>query len=119
MRKAHKKWKKLPQKFQFLQHITPANAAFLEYLDDDSLKILLIILNDIIHKRIGLKNRDLDRANKIICKHNNFFRKLHKVKCPTMFLKQQCRSHPQIGRGIGTLIAAIAPALISLIQGLF
>ena len=119
MRQKHKKWTKLPKKFHFLQHITPTNAAFLEYLDDYSLKILLKILNDIMHQRIELKSNDLAKTKKIIYKHNIFFRKLNKAKCPISFFKQQCSSHPQIGRGIGTLIAAIAPALISLVQGLF
>ena len=113
-----KKFNKLPKKFHFLKNITPENVEFLEYLDDESINILMKILNDIIHQRIKLKPKDLHKIEPIIKKHKIFFKNLYKVKHPLSFFKQHCRLNPQTGRGIVTMIAALAPAIISLIQGL-
>ena len=66
MTKKHKKFNKLPKKFHFLKQITPENAVFLEYLDDDSINILIEILKSIIHQRIKLKAKDLEKAKPII-----------------------------------------------------
>ena len=118
MTKKHKKFNKLPKKFHFLKNLTPHNAEFLEYLDDESINILLEILNDIIHKRIKLNSKDLHKVDPIIKKHKIFFKNLCKVKHPLSFFRQHCRFNPQTGRGIVTMIAALAPAIISLIQGL-
>ena len=65
-----------------------------------------------------MKPKDLEKAKPIINQHKIFFKKLCKVKHPIPFFKKHCRSHHQTGRGIATLIAAIAPAIISLVQGL-
>ena len=118
MTKKHKKFNKLPKKFHFLKQITPENAVFLEYLDDDSINILIEILKSIIHQRIKLKAKDLEKAKPIINQNKIFLKKLCKVKHPIPFFKKQCRSPHQTGKGIATLIAAIAPAIISLVQGL-
>ena len=116
--KHNKKWNKLPKKFHFLKQITPENAVFLEYLDDDSINVLLEILKGIINQRIKLKQKDLEKVKPIINKHKVFLKKLCKVKHPISLFKNYCRSPHQTGKGIFTLIATLAPAIISLIQGL-
>ena len=118
MKTNYKKFNKLPKKFHFLEKITPKNAGFLEYLDDESINILLDILNDIIHQRIKLKPKDLQKVEPIIKKHKNFFKNLYKVKHPLYFFKKHCRLNHQTGKGIATMIAALAPVIISLVQGL-
>ena len=67
--KLPKQFNKLPKQFHFLKNITPHNAEFLEYLDDESIDILLGILNDIIHQRIELNPTDLHKVEPIIKKH--------------------------------------------------
>ena len=116
--KHNKKWNKLPKKFHFLKQMTPENAVFLEYLDDDSINILIEILNGIIHQRIKLKPKDLEKVKPIINKHKIFLKNLCKVKHPISLFKNHCRSPHQTGKGIATLIAILAPAIISLVQGL-
>jgi len=118
MRKKYNKFNKLPKRFHFLKNITSKNAEFLEYLDDESINILLEILNGITHQRIKLKPKDLHKVEPIIKKHQSFLKKLSIVKHPLSFFKQHCRFNHQTGKGIVTMIAALAPAIISLIQGL-
>ena len=68
--------------------------------------------------RIKLKPTDLHKIEPIIKKHKMFKKNLYKVKHPLSFFKQHCRLNHPTDKGIVTMIAALAPVIISLVQGL-
>ena len=89
----------IKSKLIVLKHISRRNCALLPYLDDESLHIL------------G------EKVKKILKKDKHFYEKLIDVDTddPLGYFKQTLKLDPQVGQGIVSLIAALAPLISSLI----
>ena len=99
-----------------LKHISKRNCALLPYLDDESLHTLGEFIYNIIHQRIDLGPQQEIKVKNILEKDKNFYRKLidEKTKNPLGYFRKSLKFHPQIGNGIVSLIAALAPLVASL-----
>ena len=111
-----KKIKSLISKLHVLKHISKRNCALLPYLDDESLHTLGEFIYNIIHQRIDLAPQQEIKVKNILEKDKTFYRKLidEKTKNPLGYFRKSLKFHPQIGNGIVSLIAALAPLVASL-----
>lgn len=111
-----RKIKSLISKLHVLKHISKRNCALLPYLDDESLHTLGEFIYNIIHQRIDLAPQQEIKVKNILEKDKTFYRKLidEKTKNPLGYFRKSLKFHPQIGNGIVSLIAALAPLVASL-----
>ena len=111
-----RKIKSLISKLHVLKHISKRNCALLPYLDDESLHTLGEFIYNIIHQRIDLAPQQEIKVKNILEKYKTFYRKLidEKTKNPLGYFRKSLKFHPQIGNGIVSLIAALAPLVASL-----
>lgn len=111
-----RKIKSLISKLHVLKHISKRNCALLPYLDDESLHTLGEFIYNIIHQRIDLAPQQEIKVKNILEKDKTFYRKLidEKTKNPLEYFRKSLKFHPQIGNGIVSLIAALAPLVASL-----
>ena len=111
-----RKIKSLISKLHVLKHISKRNCALLPYLDDESLHTLGEFIYNIIHQRIDLGPQQEIKVKNILEKDKTFYRKLidEKTKNPLGYFRKSLKFHPQIGNGIVSLIAALAPLVASL-----
>ena len=111
-----RKIKSLISKLHVLKHISKRNCAHLPYLDDESLHTLGEFIYNIIHQRIDLAPQQEIKVKNILEKDKTFYRKLidEKTKNPLGYFRKSLKFHPQIGNGIVSLIAALAPLVASL-----
>ena len=100
-----------------LNHISKKNCALLPYLDDESLHTLGEFIFNVITMRVKLDNSQLKKVQRILKKDKHFYAKLIGVKYPLRYFKQTLRLNSQIGNGIVSIIAALAPLISSLIYG--
>ena len=112
----HKRIKSVTSKLHLLKHISKRNCALLPYLDDESLHTLGEFIYNIIHQRIDLAPQQEIKVKNILEKDKTFYRKLidEKTKNPLGYFRKSLKFHPQIGNGIVSLIAALAPLVASL-----
>ena len=120
MRKLSIKKKKvmnIKSKLIVLKHISRRNCALLPYLDDESLHILGEFIFNVITQRVKLDNKQIKKVKKILDKDKHFYKKLIDVDTddPLGYFKQTLKLDPQVGQGIVSLIAALAPLISSLI----
>ena len=120
MRKLSVKKKKImniKSKLIVLKHISRRNCALLPYLDDESLHILGEFIFNVITQRVKLDNKQIKKVKKILKKDKHFYEKLIDVDTddPLGYFKQTLKLDPQVGQGIVSLIAALAPLISSLI----
>ena len=117
LRLQHKKIKLLKSKLSLLKHISKKNCALLQYLDDESLHTLGEFIYNIIHKRVKLNPKQEKRVKYILKKDRDFYTKLidKRTKNPLGFFRKNLKFDPQVGNGIVSLIAALAPLISSLI----
>ena len=120
MRKLSVKKKKImniKSKLIVLKHISRRNCALLPYLDDESLHILGEFIFNVITQRVKLDNKQIKKVKKILDKDKHFYKKLIDVDTddPLGYFKQTLKLDPQVGQGIVSLIAALAPLISSLI----
>ena len=120
MRKLSVKKKKImniKSKLIVLKHISRRNCALLPYLDDESLHTLGEFIFNVITQRVKLDNKQIKKVKKILDKDKHFYKKLIDVDTddPLGYFKQTLKLDPQIGQGIVSLIAALAPLISSLI----
>ena len=113
-----KRLQKKQSKLKLLKHITKHNCALLPYLNDESLHILAEFLFNIITQTLKLNNTQLSKVKQILNKDKSFYMKLidAKTRAPTQLLRKKLVTDPQIGTGIVTLIATLAPVIASLLS---
>ena len=111
-----RKIKSMISKLHVLRHISKRNCALLPHLDDESLHALGEFIYNIIHQRIDLAPQQEIKVKNILEKDKTFYRKLidEKTKNPLGYFRKSLKFHPQIGNGIVSLIAALAPLVASL-----
>ena len=107
----------IKSKLIILKHISRRNCALLPYLDDESLHTLGEFIFNVITQRVKLDNKQIKKVKKILEKDRNFYKKLIDVDTddPLGYFKQTLKLDPQVGQGIVSLIAALAPLISSLI----
>ena len=112
-----RKIKSLISRLHMLRHISKRNCALLPYLDDESLHTLGEFIYNIIHQRVKLDSPQEKKVKSILQKNKAFYRKLidKKTKDPLGYFRKSLKFDPQIGNGIVSLIAALAPLIASLI----
>ena len=112
-----KRIKSVTSKLHLLKHISKRNCALLPYLDDESLHTLGEFIYNIIHQRVKLDSPQEKKVKSILQKNKAFYRKLidKKTKDPLGYFRKSLKFDAQIGNGIVSLIAALAPLIASLI----
>ena len=107
----------IKSKLIVLKHISRRNCALLPYLDDESLHTLGEFIFNVITQRVKLDNKQIKKVKKILDKDKHFYKKLIDVDTddPLGYFKQTLKLDPQVGQGIVSLIAALAPLISSLI----
>ena len=107
----------IKSKLIVLKHISKRNCALLPYLDDESLHTLGEFIFNVITQRVRLDNKQIKKVKKILDKDKHFYKKLIDVDTddPLGYFKQTLKLDPQVGQGIVSLIAALAPLISSLI----
>ena len=111
------KIRNIKSKLIVLKHISRRNCALLPYLDDESLHILGEFIFNVITQRVKLDNKQIKKVKRILDKDKHFYKKLIDVDTddPLGYFKQTLKLDPQVGQGIVSLIAALAPLISSLI----
>ena len=117
LRLQHNKIRLLKSKLSLLKHISKKNCALLQYLDDESLHTLGEFIYNVIHRKVKLNPQQEKRVKVILKKDRNFFERLidKKTKDPLRYFRKSLKFDPQVGNGIVSLIAALAPLISSLI----
>ena len=107
----------IKSKLIVLKHISRRNCALLPYLDDESLHTLGEFIFNVITQRVKLDNKQIKKVKRILEKDRHFYKKLIDVDTddPLGYFKQTLKLDPQVGQGIVSLIAALAPLISSLI----
>ena len=113
-----KQLQKQQSKLKILTHIRKHNCALLPYLNDESLHVLGEFLFNIITQSLKLNSKQLSKVKQILNKDKSFYLKLidAKTKYPTQLLRKKLISNPQIGKGIVSLIATLAPIIATLLS---
>ena len=108
---------KLKSKLHLLKHISKRNCALLPYLDDESLHTLGEFIYNIIHQKVKLDPQQEKKVKTILKKDIDFYRKLvdENTKDPLGYFRKSLKFDPQVGNGVVSLIAALAPLISSLI----
>ena len=111
------KLNKFKSKLKVLQHISKRNCALLPYLDDHSLHTLGEFIYNVITQRLKLDSKQLKQVKRVLKKGKKFFSLLvsKKTKNPTSYLRKSLVGDPQVGKGVVSLIGALAPLISSLI----
>ena len=117
MRLQRKRMEKVRTKLYLLKHISKRNCALLPYLDDESLHTLGEFIYNIIHQKVKLDNLQEKKVKAILKKDRDFYQKLiaENTKDPLGYFRKSLKFNPQVGNGIVSLIAALAPLISSLI----
>ena len=99
-------------------HITKHNCSLLPYLNDESLHILGEFLFNVITKTLKLNSNQLLKVRKILDKDRSFYMKLIDVETgnPIKLLRTKLIKEPQIGTGIVSIIATLAPLIATLLS---
>ena len=107
----------LKSKLHLLRHISKRNCALLPYLDDESLHTLGEFIYNIIHQKVKLDALQEKKVKAILKKDKDFYKKLidQNTKDPLGYFRKSLKFDPQVGNGIVSLIAALAPLISSLI----
>ena len=113
-----KQLQKQQSKLKILTHISKHNCALLPYLNDESLHVLGEFLFNFITQSLKLDSKQLSKVKQILNKDKSFYLKLidAKTKYPTQLLRKKMISNPQIGKGIVSLIATLAPIIATLLS---
>ena len=117
LRIQRKRMEKVRSKLHLLKHISKRNCALLPYLDDESLHTLGEFIYNIIHQKVKLDALQEKKVKTILKKDKDFYRKLidENTKDPLGYFRKSLKFNPQVGNGIVSLIAALAPLISSLI----
>ena len=109
--------KKIESKLVILRHISKKNCSLLPFLDSESLHALGEFLFNVITQRVKLNPQQQKRVKKILNRNKEFYIKLmsKQTKNPVTYFKSSLKSNPQVGQGIVSLIATLAPFISSLL----
>ena len=112
-----KRLRKKQSKLKLLKHITKQNCALLPYLNDES-DVLGEFLFNVITQTLKLNNTQLSKVKRILNKDKSFYMKLidSKTRAPAQLLRKKLVTDPQIGTGIVSLIATLAPVIATLLS---
>ena len=112
-----KKIGKFESKLAILRHISKKNCALLPFLDEESLHSLGEFVFNVITQRVKLNNYKKKQVKRILNKNKSFYVNLvsKHTKNPVSYFKRSLKTDPQVGRGIISLIATLAPLLSSLL----
>ena len=110
--------KKKQLKLKLLSHITKHNCALLPYLNDESLHTLGELLFNVITQTLKLNAKQLSKVKQILNKDKSFYMKLIDVETanPIKLLRTKLIKEPQIGTGIVSIIATLAPLIATLLS---
>ena len=113
-----KRFQNRQSKLKILTHITKHNCSLLPYLNDESLHILGEFLFNVITKTLKLNSNQLLKVKKILGKDKSFYMKLIDVERanPIKLLRTKLIKEPQIGTGIVSIIATLAPLIATLLS---
>ena len=113
-----KRFQNRQSKLKILTHITKHNCSLLPYLNDESMHILGEFLFNVITKTLKLNSNQLLKVRKILNKDKSFYMKLIDVKTanPIKLLRTKLIKDPQIGTGIVSIIATLAPLIATLLS---
>ena len=105
------------QKLVILKHISKRDCVLLPYLNDQSLHTLGEFIFNVVTKRVQLDNAQLKKVKKILKKDKTFYQKLIDVNTedPLGYFRESLKLDPQVGSGIVSLLATLAPLIASLI----
>ena len=105
------------QKLVILKHISKRDCVLLPYLNDQSLHTLGEFIFNVVTKRVQLDNAQLKKVKKILKKDKTFYQKLIDVNTedPLGYFRESLKLDPQVGSGIVSLLATLAPLITSLI----
>ena len=105
------------QKLLILKHISRQNCVLLPYLNDESLHTLGEFIFNVVTKRVQLDNTQLKKVKRILKKDKTFYKKLIDVNTedPLGYFRDSLKLDPQVGSGIVSLLATLAPLITSLI----
>ena len=117
MRIDKNKLKKYQPKLNILKHISKKNCPLLPFLSDESLHTIGEFVFNVVTKRIKLKDHEHKKVKKILNKNKDFYVRLisKNTKNPITYFKSSLKSDPQVGNGIVSLIASLAPLIGSLL----
>ena len=116
LRLQQKKLSKIKSTLQILRHISKRNCALLQYLNDESLHTLGEFIFNVINQKVTLDQKQLKRVKSILKKDKSFYKKLIHVDTnnPLGYFRKTLKTKPQIGKGVVSLIATLAPLIASL-----
>ena len=105
------------QKLLILKHISKRDCVLLPYLNDESLHTLGEFIFNVVTKRVRLDNAQLKKVKRILKKDKTFYKKLIDVNTedPLGYFRDSLKLDPQVGSGIVSLLATLAPLIISFI----
>ena len=111
------KVQKFKSKIAILQHLSKKNCVLLPFLDEDSLHAIGEFVFNVITQRLKLNKRQEKRVRNILNRDKKFYSKLvdKRNKKPLTYLRTSLREEPQVGRGIVSMLAALAPVIAGLI----
>ena len=117
LRIQRKRMEKVRSKLHLLKHISKRNCALLPYLDDESLHTLGEFIYNIIHQKVKLDALQEKKVKTILKKDKDFYQKLidENTKDPLGYFRKSLKFDPQVGNGVVSLIAALAPLISALI----
>ena len=117
MRIDKNKLKRYQPKLNVLKHISKKNCPLLPFLSDESLHTIGEFVFNVVTKRIKLNDREHKKVKKLLNKNKDFYVKLisKHTKNPITYFKGSLKSDPQVGTGIVSLIATLAPLIGSLL----
>ena len=103
--------------FHILKHISKKNCPLLPFLSGESLHTIGEFVFNVVTKRIRLKDQEHKKVKKILNKNKAFYVRLlsKNTKNPISYFKSSLKSNPQVGKGIVSLIATLAPLIGSLL----
>ena len=112
----NKKLFNVKPKLEILRHISKRNCALLPYLNDESLHTLGEFIFNVIQQKVRLDEKQLRRVKAILKKDKGFYKKLVHVDTsnPLGYFRKTLKTKPQVGEGVVSLIATLAPLIASL-----
>jgi len=97
-------------KLEILKHISKRNCALLPYLNDESLHTLGEFIFNVINQKVRLDEKQLRRVKTILKKEL-----VHvDTSNPLGYFRKTLKTKPQVGKGVVSLIATLAPLIASL-----
>ena len=111
------KLKRFQPRLSLLKHISHKNCPLLPFLSDESIHTLGEFIFNVVTQRIKLKEHQKKNVKKILNKNKMFYTKLisRNTKNPVSYFKSSLKTNPQVGKGVVSLIASLAPLIGSLL----